>query len=444
MGTHSFSLSNATGIIGIFVILFIAYLFSNNRKFIKWRIVVVGLLLQGALCFFIRSSIGNSVFVFLAKCVNKLFSFANEGAAFVFGPLFTTSFKAGAQILPPARIAEQLNITSVGDVHCAFSFLYAGLVPIIFFGSVMGVLYHFGIMQKITKGIAYIFTKLLGISSSESLGVASCMFVGQSQAPLVLRPLLERLTDSELFLLMSAGMATVADSLLNAYQIMGGYLPYVIAASVLSAPGAIIMAKIMFPESKELKHNVVVEDLHTSSRNTFDAIARGAGDGWKVAVGVGIMLISILAFIAFLRYIVYKFSDGLFTLDQLIGYIFAPIAYLIGVPHDQIFKFSTLIGQKTVFNEFIAYSHLSRFFPNIVTQHGVNFIGISVSEHKAYMMAIFALTGFANFSSIAIQIGAIGELAPNRKSQVAALGLKALVAGVLANLLSATVVGILF
>ena len=242
---------------------------------------------------------------------------------------------------------------------------------------------------------------------------------------------------------MVGGMATVAGSLLYAYQSMGAYLPFVLAASILAAPGAIIMAKIMFPETEGVAH-VKIQEPPVETSNCIEAISVGATNGWKVALGVGIMLLSFVAVIFFINYIVFKVTLGHFTLDQLVGYAFSPIAYLLGVPHGEIMKFSTLIGQKTIFNEFIAYSNIQSFFPNIVTHTGVTFKNVPIAEVKTYMMACFALTGFANFSSIAIQIGGIGELAPSRKGQIAALGLKALLAAVLANLLSAAIVGILF
>jgi CNT family concentrative nucleoside transporter len=190
--------------------------------------------------------------------------------------------------------------------------------------------------------------------------------------------------------------------------------------------------------------NQNIQTPPVETRNWIEAISVGATDGWKVALGVGIMLLSFVAVIFFINYVIIKITGGHFTLDQLVGYIFSPIAYILGVPHGDIMKFSTLIGQKTIFNEFIAYSNIKSFFPNIVTATGVNFKGIPVAEVKTYMMACFALTGFANFSSIAIQIGGIGELVPSRKSQIAALGLRALLAAVLANLLSAAIVGIFF
>ena len=439
---QGFPLSNLIGIVGIIVLLAIAFLFSNNRKAIKWRIIIGGLVIDVLLAWFIvRTPVGQMIFSFLGKCVDKLMSFSNMGTAFVFGPLYTTSIKASAQTLPPANIAAQLGIKSLANVNFSFSFIFTALVPIIFFGSIMAVLYHYGIMQKIVKGISAFFTRLLGLSSAESIGVASNVFLGQTQAPLVIAPYLKKLSDSELFLTMVGGMATVAGSLLYAYQSMGAYLPFVLAASILAAPGAIIMAKIMFPETEDIA-NQKLEDVPVETKNGIEAIAVGATDGWKVALGVGVMLLSFLAVVFFINYVVFKATGGHYSLDELVGYAFAPIAYIIGVPDGEVLKFSTLIGQKTIFNEFIAYSNFPTYFPQIVSK-GFHSPGIPFAELKTYMMACFALTGFANLSSIAIQIGGIGELVPERKSQIAALGLKALLAAVLANLLSAAIVGVM-
>ncbi len=439
---NAFPMSNLIGIVGIIVLLFIAFLFSNNRKGIKWRIVVGGLIIDVLLAWFIvKTPVGQIIFTFLGKCVDKLMSFANMGTAFVFGPLYTTAIKADAQVLPPPELAHQLGINSVGTVYFSYTFIFTALVPIIFFGSIMAVLYHYGIMQKIVRLISAFFSRVLGLSSAESIGVASNVFLGQTQAPLVIAPYLKKLSDSELFLTMVGGMATVAGSLLYAYQSMGAYLPYVLAASILAAPGAIIMAKIMFPETEDVV-NQKIEEVPVETKNGIEAIAVGATDGWKVALGVGVMLLSFLAVVFFINYIVLKITGGHMSLDQLVGYIFYPISYIIGIPDSQMMTFSTLIGQKTIFNEFIAYSNFPKFFPEIV-KHGVNAPGIPFDELKTYMMACFALTGFANLSSIAIQIGGIGELVPSRKSQIAALGLKALLAAVLANLLSAAIVGVM-
>lgn len=429
------------GVLGIFVLLLIAFIFSNNRRMIKWKIITGAIVLNILMAFVIvKTSVGQCIFIYLAKVVDKILSFANIGAQFVFGPLYTTAIKSSAQKLP--NVANQLGINSVSTVDFSLTFIYTALVPIIFFGSIMSLLYHFGIMQKIIKVMSFFLTRFLGLSSAESVGVASNVFVGQTQAPLVIAPYLKNLTTSELFLTMVGGMATVAGSLLYAYQAMGAYLPYVLAASILAAPNAVIMSKIMFPENQKIPDSSIKEAPITTT-NSIDAIATGAMDGWQIALGVGVMLLSFLSFIAFLNYIVFKISGGCFSLNELIAYMFYPISYIMGVPKSELMNFSTLIGQKTVFNEFIAYSNFKKMFPNIITEHGINLGAASFATHKAYLMACFALTGFANFASIAIQIGGIGSLAPSRKSEIAKLGLKALLAAVLANLMSATIVGIL-
>ena len=437
------AISNFIGIIGIITLLAIAFLFSNNKKKIKWNYVLFGLGFNIILCFLIiRTSAGEKFFIFIGNCVTKLLGFANNGIAFVFGPLYTSSFSEVARTLPPEKISSQLGITSVSSaVHFSGAFIFTALIPIIFFGSIMALLYHFGVMQRLVKFIAYSFSKMFGLKSAESVGLAANVFIGQSQAPLSIAPYLKTLTSSELFLTMVGGMATVSGTLLYAYQSMGAYLPYVIAASVLAAPGSVIMAKIIFPETSTAPDEGI-EMPKAETKSSLEAISSGAADGGKVAIGIGMSLISFLAVIAFLDWSISYFTGGHFHLNDIIAYIFYPISYLLGVPADQVFKFSTLLGQKTVFNEFVAYSNLSNMFPEIITSTGINLSNIPVTELKAYMMSCFALTGFANFSSIAIQIGGIGSIVPSRKSEIAALGLKALLAAVLANLLNAALVGI--
>jgi CNT family concentrative nucleoside transporter len=416
------SIYNLISAFGIIVLLGIAFLLSENRKIIRWKIVGIGLLLEFVFAFLImRTTPGQAVFNFISNSVLKVMNFAFNGIEFVFGPVYD-----GFKQIPNFEGSP-------------VAFIFQGLIPIVFFGSLISILYHLRIMQRIVKLLAVVFTKLMGLSSAEALGVASNVFLGQTQAPLVVAPYVKNMTRSELFLTMVGGMATVAGSLLIAYAAMGAKMSYVLAASIMAAPGAIIMAKIMIPEAEEPETagaDAEVED-EVPTVNVLDAIASGAMDGWKVAIGVAVMLLSFVSIIYLLDYILgfvsghiaALFDSGYkLSLDQLLGWIFTPIAYIIGVPKADVSHFAVLIGEKTAFNEFIAYSHLS---------------AANLSP-RAFMMICFALTGFANFSSIAIQIGGLGEIAPSRRHDVARLGMRAVAAGVLANLLSAAIAGVLF
>ena len=413
---------NLISVFGLFALIAIAFLFSDNRRSIRWRIVAIGLLMEFVFAFLIlRTAGGRAFFNTISNAILKVMNFAFNGIEFVFGPVYN-----GFSQIPDFKGSP-------------VAFIFLGLIPIVFFGSLINVLYHLHIMQKIVRGMALIFTRCMGLSSAEALGVASNVFLGQTQAPLVVAPYVKGMTRSELFLTMTGGMATVAGSLLIAYAAMGANLAYVLAASIMAAPGAIIMAKIIIPETETpatAGANAEIAD-EVNSVNVLDAIATGAMDGWKVAIGVAVMLLSFVSIIYFLDYVLGYLSghitawfgaDYRLTLDQVLGWLFTPVAWVIGVPKEDISGFAVLIGQKTAFNEFIAYSHLK---------------DVTLSP-RAFMMVCFALTGFANFSSIAIQIGGLGEIAPTRRHDVARLGMKAVLAGVLANLLSASIAGILF
>ena len=416
------TLYNLISAFGLVILLGIAFLFSDNKRKIRWRIVLIGLLLEFVFAFLIlRTNAGRAAFNFISEVILKVMNFAFSGIEFVFGPVYN-----GFAQIP-------------GFQGSPVAFIFLALIPIVFFGSLINVLYHLHIMQKIVRGMALVFTRCMGLSSAEALGVASNVFLGQTQAPLVVAPYVAGMTRSELFLTMVGGMATVAGSLLIAYAAMGAKMAYVLAASIMAAPGAIIMAKIMIPETEtpETSGSGAKISDETNSANVLDAIATGAMEGWKVAIGVAVMLLSFVSIIYFLDYLLGYTSSHIatwfgaeyrLTLDQVLGWVFTPIAWLIGVPQADVKGFAILIGQKTAFNEFIAYSHLS---------------SVPLSP-RAFMMVCFALTGFANFSSIAIQIGGLGEIAPTRRQDVARLGMKAVLAGVLANLLSAAIAGILF
>lgn len=432
--------SIARGLLGIVVILGVALAISSDRSKVNWRTVGAGLALQLLLAIFLlKGSAMGEVFAPLAwpkaffSWVSSFFvvvlEFTTAGAEFVFGPL---------------------ALAQGTDGSMGFFFAFQVLPTIVFFGSLMALLYHLGIMQKVVQYMAWAVSKFLGTSGAESLSVTANIFVGQTEAPLVIRPYLEGMTRSELMAIMTGGMATIAGGVMAAYiQMLGD--PYSIArgldlavgrllfaeqllgASVMAAPAALILAKIIVPEIGEpATRGMVTVETESDSANSIDAIASGAVDGVKLAINVGGMLIAFLAMIAMVNYIL-GWGAGFFgaelTLQQLLGWTVAPVAWLIGVPWADAVTFGSLLGTKVIVNEFVAYLDLSAA------------IGAGLLSDKAVLMATFALCGFANLSSIAIQIGGIGPLAPSRTGELAALGVKAVLAGTLANMMTATIAG---
>ncbi len=432
--------SIARGLLGIVVILGVALAVSNNRSKVNWRTVGAGLGLQLILAIFLLKGTAmgayfaplawpKAFFSWVSSFFVVVLEFTTAGAEFVFGPL---ALPAGTE-------------GSMG-----FFFAFQVLPTIVFFGSLMALLYHLGIMQKIVQYMAWGVSKFLGTSGAESLSVTANIFVGQTEAPLVIRPYLEGMTRSELMAIMTGGMATIAGGVMAAYiQMLGD--PYAVArglelsvgrlifaehllgASVMAAPAALILAKIIIPEVSEPETRGMVRiDTKTGSANSIDAIATGAVDGVKLAINVGGMLIAFLAMIAMVNYIL-GWGAGFFgaelTLQQLLGWTISPVAWLIGVPWADAVAFGSLLGTKVIVNEFVAYLDLS------------SAIAAGLLSPKATIMATFALCGFANLSSIAIQIGGIGPLAPSRTGELAALGVRAVLAGTLANMMTATIAG---
>ena len=428
------------GVIGITVILGIALLVSNNRRGVNWRTVAAGLSLQLVLAvFLLKGSIMGEwfaplgwpkvFFAWVSSFFVLILNFTTAGAAFVFGDLAKSPGTEG----------------SIG-----FFFAFQVLPTIIFFGAFMSILYHLGIMQKVVQGMAWLVAKSLGTSGAESLSVTANIFVGQTEAPLVIKPYIETMTRSELLAVMVGGMATIAGGVMAAYiQMLGDsfaqaqgltieagrllFAEQLLGASVMAAPAALLLAKIMIPETGEpVTRGMVKIQGGTGAANTIDAAAAGAADGLKLAINVGGMLIAFLALIAMVNYIL-GWGGGLFgltlNLELLLGWVVGPIAFAIGVPWADAMQFGSLLGQKVVVNEFVAYLNLSTA------------IGAGTLSPKAIMMATFALCGFANFSSIAIQIGGIGPLAPSRTSELAELGMRAVLAGTLANMMTATIAG---
>jgi len=427
------------GMLGLLVLLFVCWLFSNNKKQISWRIVILGIGLQLIFAIFvILTPWGSAVFDGIGNFFVKIIGFTNEGSAFVFGALadqnkFGTAF------------SQELRDQGVG-----FLFAFQVLPTIIFFSSLMSVLYHLGIMQKIVEGMAWVMAKVLNVSGAESISVAANVFIGQTEAPLVVRPYVSGMTASELLTLMIGGMATIAGGVLAAYvNLLGGgdpaqqviYAKHLLSASIMAAPATIVIAKILVPETKESQTMGTVRvKIEKTSVNIIEAAATGAADGLKLALNVAGMLLAFIALIAMLNWLISGvFTDLLgltikgdpITLELIVGYILSPIAFIIGVPWQDSVQVGSLIGQKIILNEFIAYLNLANLIPT------------GVLSDKAVLISTYALCGFANFSSIAIQIGGIGGIAPNRRGDLAKFGLRAVLGGSLATLMTATIAGVL-
>ncbi|WP_338787925.1 NupC/NupG family nucleoside CNT transporter [Metabacillus sp. FJAT-53654] len=395
------------GIFGILVVLCIAFLLSSGKKAINFRTIIGGLAIQIIFAFIVlKWEAGRSGLEWFTLRVQDIINYANEGISFLFGPL-----------------------ASGGEFGVVFAFQV--LTVIIFFSSLISVLYYLGIMQWFIKIIGGGLSKLLGTSQSESISAAANIFVGQTEAPLVIRPYLAKMTKSELFAVMTGGLASVAGSVLVGYALLGVPLEYLLAASFMAAPAGLIMAKIMMPETERSSDSDFEISKDTDSVNVIDAAARGASDGLKLALNVGAMLLAFIALIALVNGILSGIG-GIFgfetlSLEGILGILFSPIAFAVGVPWSEAVTAGSFIGQKLVLNEFVAYS---AFAPQI-----------DQLSDKTVMVVSFALCGFANLSSMAILLGGLGELAPNRRPDIARLGLRAVAAGMLASLLSAAIAG---
>ena len=395
------------GIIGILVVFAIAIALSSNRKAIQWRIVLSGLVVQVLFGLIVlKWDAGREVLMKLSEGVQKLISYANEGITFVFGGL--------------------ANADTVG-----FVFAMSVLTIIIFFSSLISVLYYLGIMQLIIKIIGGFLSKVLGTSKAESVNAAANIFVGQTEAPLVIRPFLKKMTKSQMFAVMTGGLASVSGSVLVGYSLLGVPLEYLLAASFMAAPAGLILAKLMVPETEEIDEADFKLERNSEAANVIDAAAMGASDGLKLAVNVGAMLLCFIALIALLNGILGGvmgwFGVDNVTLEGILGYVFAPLAFLIGVPWDEAVRAGSFIGQKLILNEFVAYSNFGPV--------------IGEFSDKTAIIISFALCGFANLSSMGILIGGLGGMAPEKRSMISKLAVKSVVAGTLASLLSAAIAG---
>ncbi|TEW52509.1 NupC/NupG family nucleoside CNT transporter [Psychromonas algicola] len=409
------------GLIGIISLIAIAVIFSSNRKAINYRTVGGAFLLQLIIpAIVIFTPWGSSFLQGVSAGVQSVIDSANAGVSFLFGGLVS---------------GKMFEVFGGGG----FVFAFKVLPIIIFFASFMAVLYYLGIMQFIIKIFGGALQKLLGTSRTESMSAAANVFVGQTEAPLVVKPYIKSMTRSELFAVMCGGLASVAGSVLVGYASLGVSLDYLIAASFMAAPGGLLMAKLMEPETETPKTELSEEDLTDAEAeekpvNVIDAAASGASSGLKLALNVGAMLIAFIALIALINSILgsagsFVGIEGL-TLEGILGYLFAPIAFLIGIPWSEAVQVGSLLGQKLVVNEFVAY---------------IQFTGIkeTLSGHSQAIVTV-ALCGFANLSSMAILLGGLGVLAPSRRPDIARLGLKAVAAGTLSNFMSATLVGIFY
>lgn len=418
------------GLFGLVVLLGIAWLFSNNKSRVDWKLVATGVTLQiafAALVLLVPG--GKDVFDALGQGFVKVLSFVGAGSNFIFGSLMDTS-KFG------------------------FIFAFQVLPTIIFFAALMSVLYHLGVMQAVVRAMAWAITKVMRVSGAETTSVCASVFIGQTEAPLTVRPYIGRMTESELITMMIGGMAHIAGGVLAAYVgMLGGgdeaqqafYAKHLLAASIMAAPATLVIAKILIPETGEpLTRGTVKMEVEKTTSNIIDAAAAGAGDGLRLALNIGAMLLAFIALIALLNWPLTWIGEvtGLqqmlgkpTDLAALLGYLLAPIAWVIGVPWQDATTVGSLIGQKVVLNEFVAYLQLA----DIVNGKAA---GVVLTD-QGKLIATYALCGFANFSSIAIQIGGIGGLAPERRADLARFGLRAVLGGSIATLMTATIAGVL-
>ena len=441
-----FMTSLLRGILGMAVLIGVGYIFSANRKGINWRTVGLGLLAQLILALgVLKVPFIKSIFEFIGNIFVQILDFTRAGSTFLLGGL--------------------MNSNSYG-----FIFLFQVLPTIIFFSALTSLLFYLGVIQQVVRGFAVVFTRLLHISGAESLSVTGNIFLGQTEAPLMIKAYLEKMSRSEILLVMVGGMATVAGAVMAAYiQFLGGddpvlrleFAKHLLAASVMAAPGAIVISKILYPETEKIDTNVKVSYENIGS-NVLDAIANGTTEGLKLAANVAAMLLVFIAFIAMANAILgwigdlslHKMTFGLLendanlnngiayytqysklSIETILGLIFAPLMWLIGVGREDIMTMGQLLGIKLASSEFVAYTQLATL------KNPAN--AIHLVHNKSVIMATYMLCGFANFASIGIQIGGIGSLAPGQRKTLSEFGLKAVLGGSIASLFSATIIGAL-
>ena len=422
------------GMMGMAVLIAIAYAFSNNRKAVNWKMVGTGLLFQLILAIGILYIPFVQVFFeFVGKGFVKILAFTGEGVNYLL----------------------KRNDTGATDPALQ-NFAFSILPTIIFFAAFSSLLFYLGVIQIFVKGFGYVLSRALGLSGPESLSVAGNIFLGQTESPLLIKPYLEKMNKSEILLVMSGGMATLAGGVLAAYiGFLGGgdpvqqviFAKHLLTASIMAAPGVVVISKIIVPQTEQIDKTIEVSKEEVG-KNALDAISNGTGDGLRLAVNVGAMLLVFIAFIAFANYIFVKigdwtslndrilsFTNGKYdelSLEFILGYAFSPLMWLIGVAKEDITLVGSLLGKKLILTEFVAYIDLADMKA-----------ASSFTDSKSIIMSVYMLCGFANFASIGIQIGGIGALAPGRRVLLAQFGMRALLAGTLASLLSATIIGVL-
>jgi CNT family concentrative nucleoside transporter len=420
----------AFGLFGLGVLIGIAWLASNNKRRVDWKLVATGVGLQIAFAAVVLLVPGGKdVFDAIGHGFVKVLSFVNEGSRFIFGSLMdvkTFGFIFACQVLP----------------------------TIIFFAALMGVLYHLGVMQAVVRAMAWAITRVMRVSGAETTSVCASVFIGQTEAPLTVRPYIPKMTESELITMMIGGMAHIAGGVHAAYVgMLGGgdpvtqvfYAKHLLAASIMAAPATLVIAKILIPETGEpLTRGTVKMEVEKNTANIVDAAASGAGDGLRLALNIGAMLLAFIALIALLNWPLTWLGEvtGLAAaigkptdLATIFGYLLAPLAWVIGTPWQDADVVGSLIGQKVVINEFVAYLQLGEIVNGKVA-------GVALTD-QGRLIATYALCGFANFSSIAIQIGGIGGLAPERRQDLARFGLRAVLGGSIATFMTATIAGVL-
>jgi nucleoside transporter, nupC family len=411
-------MSSLISLLGIVVLLGIAYLLSNNRKAINFRTVFGALAIQVSLgAFILYVPIGRDALLAVANGVSKVISYGNEGIKFLFGAL------AGDKVF---------------EVFGGEGFIFAVRVlpVIVFFSALISLLYYIGIMQWVIKIIGGALQRMLGTSQAESMSAAANIFVGQTEAPLIVKPYISKMTESELFAIMCGGLASIAGSVMAGYAGMGVPLTYLIAASFMAAPAGLLFAKILYPQTETFNDDIEKVEMEKPS-NVLDAAAAGASSGMQLALNVGAMLIAFVALIALINGMLGGIGGWVgmpdLSLGMIFGWVFRPLAWVLGVPWGEAGVAGQMIGTKLAINEFVGYMEFAPYLtPDAPMQ----------LADKTKAIITFALCGFANFSSIAILIGGLGGLAPNRRGDIARLGLKAVIAGSLANLLSATIAGL--
>ena len=405
-------------LLGAVVILTIAYACSTNRRAIRWSTVAWGLGLQIVFAVIVlKTTVGERVFTFLGTYITKLLGFAGVGSAFVFGALGDNA--VWTRVMTGALGPDGAQSASM--------FAFQVLPTIIFIAALFAILYYFGVMQLVVRVFAVVMHRVMKASGAESLNVAASIFMGQTEAPLTIRPYLPEMTQSELMTVMTSGMAHISGGIMAAYVLFGVEAKHLLTAVIMTAPGTIMMAKMFVPETEVPKTMGSVRlEVERTDVNVIDAAGRGTAEGLHLALNVGAMLISFLALIALVNALL-----GIvhLSLGQIFGWAFAPVAWSMGVPWRDAGVIGNLLGTRMALNEFVAYSQLGPLKATL--------------DPKSFTIATFALCGFANFSSIGMQIGGIGGLAPNRRHDLARLGLRAMLAGTLANFMTATIAGFL-